>query len=179
MSRYFKISIWFALEIVVCICSFLHISLQHPDSIIRFVFNFVCNLTLKFKTSLNIEKGCLSKENGGSYNIKRLCVYFPTSRFSAFNEFFWFFVRYKTSSVKYKNQTGLASFLLLLEFSRFVRSDHSLSKSDVRNTDFGLKLRALFHNVDLTQQAYLYREIYISNYLCFKRKIDLFHSVQN
>ena len=113
------------------------------------------------------------------FHFKRLSLYFPTSRFLAFNEFFSFFVRCKTSSVKYKNRIGLASFLLLLEFSRFVRSDYSLSKSDVRNTDFGLKLRALFHNVDLTQQAYLYRKIYISYYLCFKRKIDLFHSVQN
>ena len=52
-------------------------------------------------------------------------------------------VRCKTSSVKYKNRIGLASFLLLLGFSRFVRSDHSLSKSDVHYTDFGLRLRAL------------------------------------
>ena len=92
---------------------------------------------------------------------------------------FHFFVRCKTSSVKYKNRIGLASSLLLLEISRFVRSDHLLSKSDVRNTDFGLKLRAPFHNVDLTKQAYLYREIYIGNCLSFKRKIDLFLSVQN
>ena len=81
--------------------------------------------------------------------------------------------------MKYKNRIGLASFLLLLEFSRFVHSDHSSSKSDVRNTDFGLKLRALYDNADLTQQAYVYKEIYISYYLCFKRKINLFHSVQN
>lgn len=68
---------------------------------------------------------------------------------------------------------------IVVDLQGFVRSDYSLSKSDVRNTDFGLKLRALFHNTDLTQQAYLYRKIYTSYYLCFKRKIDLFHSVQN
>ena len=80
--------------------------------------------------------------------FKRLSVYFPTSWFSACNEFFSFFVRCKTSSVKYRNQIGLASFLLLLGCSCFVRSDHSLGKSDLHNTDLGLKVRALFHKVD-------------------------------